>query len=246
MLRTTSWTLPLFVIGGIGAAAAILSAGDGGAADLLRRAGIMLLALGVTAIVAGPVWIRNDLRMDLRSIELIRTLPLSAARLVGAEIASSALTLALIQAALLGAAAVVLFSAGALPLGGVQVALLAALVLLAVPAIATLGVTIQTAITLAFPAWVHLGGERPSGVEAMGQNILTLFGAAVLLALALLPALLLASAVAGAVLWQWRAAAPWAGGLAALAAIYVEVVLVLPLLGRLYARTDPGELGLMR
>ena len=246
VLRNTSWVLPLVALSGVGLAAILLSTGDASPGMLLRRIGMILLALGAAAVFVGPVWIRNDLRMDLRAIELIRTLPLSAARLVGAEIAASALTLSLIQTVLLGGAAIAFALSGTLPVTGAQLALITGAALLAVPALATLGVTIQNAITLAFPAWVQLGAERPTGVEAMGQNILTLAGAAVLLTLALIPPLLVAGVVAGATLWQWRALAPWLGGLAALAAIYVEVLLVLPLLGRLYARTDPGELGLTR
>ncbi|HSJ15932.1 MAG TPA: putative ABC exporter domain-containing protein [Longimicrobiales bacterium] len=246
VLRNTTRALPLLLLIALGATAAILTAAGSTPDQVLRRIGFMLLALGVTAVVAGPVWIRNDLRMDLRFIELIRTLPLSPARLVGAEIAASALTLSIIQAALLAAGSGAVVLSGTLPIAATRLVLPALAVLVAVPAIAILGVTIQNTITLAFPAWVQLGAERPSGVEAMGQNILTLAGAAVLLALSLLPALLLGGLGAGVVALQWRAAAPYAGGLLALVAVYGEVLLALPLLGRLYARTDPGELGLTR
>lgn len=243
--RTTSRALPIMFAVAVGIAAS-LAAPDPGIGPVLQRAGVIFFALGMVALLVGPLWIRNDLRMDLRRIELIRTMPLGAGRLVGAQIASSALTLMLLELLLLGGAALLLVLSGRLPLAAGPFALVVLAGLLLVPAIITLGVTIQNAITLSFPAWVQLGAERPGGVEAMGQNIITMFGALVALALTVLPALLVGGVTTFALSLQWRELAPFAGGLFGLATLWAEVLLAVPLLGRLYARTDPTELGLTR
>jgi hypothetical protein len=87
-----------------------------------------------------------------------------------------------------------------------------------------------------------LGMNRPSGVEAMGQNLLLLVASVILLAIALIPV-----AVAGAGGWFILAAAPLRVRIAiaiVVAALVLggEVWLLMKSLGRLFERTEPSAL----
>lgn len=244
--RNTSLSSPL-MLGVIASAfVALSSVGGGSPIVALGQVGLITLAFAAFLVVFGPVMIRNDLRMDLRQVELLRTMPLPPHQLVGAEIAASAITVSIIQLSLLLVGAALVGIGGDVPLTGTEflLALLGAILLL--PALATLGVTIQCAIALTFPAWVHLGRDRPAGVEAMGQNILTMVGSLLLLALLLLLPITIAAASALLLSAQWGVLAPALGGLVGIAIVYVEVWLAARALGRLFQRTDPSDIGLAR
>ena len=242
--RSMSRSTPLLLVATAVALATLFRAGGASQGEALQQVASMALIFGGFLVFAGPLWVRNDLRMDLARIDVLRTLPLPAGRLVGAEIAASATTASLMALALLGPGALLLGLSGKAPLPPGQFLLAALGAALVVPALITLGVTVQCAIALTFPAWVHIGRERPSGVEAMGQNILTLAASLVLIALLLVPPAV-CGGLAAAFLWsQWGTAALALGGLLAIAATYGEVVLAAGALGRLFDRTDATAVGL--
>jgi hypothetical protein len=175
---------------------------------------------------------------------MLRTLPLSPAGWWPPRLRPPPFTASIASLALLTLGEALLWFSGDLPLARGYFLLACLGALLVVPAVITLGVTVQCAIALAFPAWVHLGRSRPGGIEAMGQNILTLAASAVLIAL-LLPPPALTGALMAAFLWgQWGPLAPALGGLAAVAMAYAEVVLAAGALGRLFDRTDPAAAGI--
>jgi ABC-2 type transport system permease protein len=120
--------------------------------------------------------------------------------------------------------------------------LLAAIVFL--PGINLLGMLIQNAAALLYPAWVRLGSGRPGGVEALGQNLLMTIAFVALLALTLaLPAAL----SGGSFLLLRPALAGWAALPAtalALGTMAFEAALLVDWLGRVFERTDPTALGL--
>jgi hypothetical protein len=114
---------------------------------------------------------------------------------------------------------------------------MAALAILA-PALVTAQLTIHNATALLFPAWVPVGGQRPRGLDAMGQRIITLGGTWLLTAIMMLPA-----AVAGGLVWF--ALKPFVGGAAvvlgaivASAVVGVEVLLATEALGPAFERLD--------
>jgi hypothetical protein len=120
--------------------------------------------------------------------------------------------------------------------------LLACLIFL--PAVNLLGMLIQNAAALLYPAWVRLGSGRPGGVEALGQNLLMMIGFVTLLALTMfLPlvigggAFLLLRPVLGL-----GAALPAA--VATLTTMAYESVLIVEWLGRIFERTDPATAGI--
>ena len=207
---------------------------------LAELASVVIAVWAVMLLVAGPLWVRFDLRHDLPHLPLLRSYPLRGRDIVAAEVTASALALTLAQLAMLGL--LLLATGGTRGGAGLPPAdrhALAAAAALALPGVNLATLTLQNAAALLFPAWVRPPGA-PRGLEAMGQNLvttaLTLAGAAVLLALP-----------AGLAALLYRALDPWLGAwalapaaLLASAAVALELVPVLAALGRVFERTDPS------
>ncbi|HET6577321.1 MAG TPA: putative ABC exporter domain-containing protein [Gemmatimonadales bacterium] len=196
------------------------------------------------SIVIGPQWIRNDLRNDLLKLDLLRSYPLRGRSVVAAEAAASTLVVTALQLGLMLVAYLAfLGNAGMEPdLETRSAVLLAAAACL--PAVNYLGMLIQNGTALLFPAWVHLGTGRPSGVEALGQNMLMIVAYLAVLGAALaVPAALAAgvfSALAPA--FGWWAAVP--GVIVLQAAVAMEAAVMLRWLGRVFEQTDPAGAGI--
>ena len=97
---------------------------------------------------------------------------------------------------------------------------------------------VHNGMALLFPAWVPLGSQRPRGLEAMGQRLLTLGGTWLALVIMVLP-----GAIAGAVLWFafYRFVGPLIVAVAALVcagAIGLEILMMTEALGPAYERLD--------
>ncbi|HKU63154.1 MAG TPA: hypothetical protein VJQ44_18275, partial [Gemmatimonadales bacterium] len=191
-------------------------------------------------LVAGPQWIRNDLRGDLLKLDLLRSYPLRGASLVAAETASSALILTGLQLGLLliGWLAF-LVEAPDVPTLPARTALLA-LALALLPVVNGLGMLLHNGAALLLPGWTHLGSGRPGGIEALGQNMLVLIGFAALLLLVLLP-----PAAVGIGIYlllerplQYYGAVPGAAAVLGVAA--VEATIMVRWLGRVFERLDPS------
>jgi ABC-2 type transport system permease protein len=205
---------------------------------------VLTTVWGAMLVLLGPQWTRFDLRLDLRNLTALRTLPLSGRAIVTAEVVGVALLHTVTIAAFL--AVPVLFAAIDATVradlrdlvGAPGPALLALAVL--VPAVNLLTFTVQNGLALLYPGWVQLGTDR-RGFEAMGQTMLTmgltLVGGAVALVF---------PAVFGLALWF--IARPWAGAWAlSVGAATVFVVLlaqIVPVwiaLGGVLDRTEPGD-----
>jgi len=190
-------------------------------------------------LVFGGRMIRNDMRQDMQHLALLKVLPMASTELMLAEVASSALPMAVLQLSLL----VVGFIAAALtnyPLidAGVRLGcLLAAPV--AVVALNMALMTIQNGTAVLFPAWVRLGPTVATGVEALGQNVLATTANLVSLALALvIPTIVGFLIVRGS-----GGPAPLPLALALIAAsviLAVETMGALRVLGRVFANAEPG------
>jgi hypothetical protein len=224
-----------FLVGAV-AAAALSFQGDGTAAEI---AGWLATTWAALSLVIGPQWIRNDLRSDLLKLDLLRSYPLPGRSIVAAETAASTLVLTCMQLGLLLIAYIAFIGVPGLdPPLDLRTAVLAAAVI-CLPGINFLGMLIHNGTALLFPAWVHLGSNRPGGVEALGQNMLMIVAYATLLALALaLPA---AIAAGLGVLLEgslgWWAAVPAA--LVLLVGIAAESVVLVRRLGRVFERMEP-------
>jgi hypothetical protein len=106
------------------------------------------------------------------------------------------------------------------------------------PALVFAQLTIHNGVALLFPAWVPAGGQRPRGLDAMGQRIIMLGGTWILTALMMIPGGIAGGAV-------WFATRPLVGvaavvpaALIAAGVIAVEVLLATEALGPAYERLD--------
>jgi hypothetical protein len=120
--------------------------------------------------------------------------------------------------------------------------LLAAVVYL--PGINLLGMLIQNAAALLYPAWVRLGTGRPGGVEALGQNLLMMLAFVTLLALTLAVPVALGG---GSFLLLRSLLDGWAAlpaTVLALATMAFEAALLVEWLGGVFERTDPATAGI--
>ncbi|MGE5232010.1 MAG: putative ABC exporter domain-containing protein [Deltaproteobacteria bacterium] len=222
-----------------GAVAAAISADPGNPLGAMAGA-LALTWLGFVAAL-GPQWIRNDLRGDLAHADLLRSYPLPGWAIVASETAASALTLTLLELVL----AVFVYlcylrdPSLALPPGERLGLLGAAAVLL--PPVNFTALLLYNGAAVLFPAWVRIGATA-SGVEVLGQRLLTTTAFLVVLALLLTPP---AAAAVGAYEVLAGALGGWALGpafLAGLAVLAVEAALLVRRLGRAFERMDPAAI----
>jgi ABC-2 type transport system permease protein len=215
-----------------------------GATQALRGAGFLLVGLAALAAFIGPLAVRNDLRMDLRHLEALRTYPLRGRDVVMAEIGSAAAVLAAAQLPLAAGGIIALAAAGSLAVPRAALALLLAGV--ALPPVTLLAVIIQNALVLLYPGWVRVGEHGSGGMEAVGQNVLTLVGTLLLLAICAIPPLVVGGVVVAPLIMIAPTVAWPAGILAAATAALAEAWFLAGWLGRLFDRTDPVAAGLLR
>lgn len=142
-------------------------------------------AFGAMLLIFGGRLIRNDLRHDMLHLPMLKTLPISAWHLVVAEVASSALPMAVLQMAL-----VVIAFVASLYADGVTIPVGARVGMLVSAPFATLALngamlTMQNGLAVLFPAWMRLGATVNTGVEALGQNLISTMANLLSLAFAL-------------------------------------------------------------
>jgi hypothetical protein len=140
-------------------------------------------------LVAGPQFIRNDLRHDLPHLPALRALPLRGHTLLAAEVASSALTLTALAAALTIVAYLGLRTSPDIPAWLRHWPALAG-VLLALPGCSVMVMVVQNAGAVLFPEWSQLAG-RTGSAAALGTNLLGVLMTMLAGAILLLPALVL-------------------------------------------------------
>jgi len=198
-----------------------------------------------------PSGLRLDLRRDLADAALLRSWPVRPAGLVAAELAAPFSIGLLVLVG--GALATVGLSAGRAlrgatalsgALGGIGApdrlfpAVLTAF--LVIPPLSLLFLLGQNGATLAFPAWFPPGPQRSRGLEQMGINLLTFAASFVALALAVVPAAVLALPV----LYLGRGLpGAWSFPLAALLGslpLWGEAAFGVLLMARMWERFDPS------
>jgi ABC-2 type transport system permease protein len=210
-----------------------------------RKAGSLtplVLMLAFFATLIGPHMVRNDLRMDLPRLPLLKTWPITGRELLVGEILAPCVVLSVVVWFLLALALALSrgWNAGPGDLLG-RSAIAAAGAILA-PMLIAGQLIVQNAAVVLFPGWVATGGARARGVEAMGQNILMFAATLLSLAIGVLPPL----AVAGALGWLFYLMIGWPGVLPA-AVVFAgillgEAMLALTWLGRVLERTDPSQI----
>src|SRR6185312_2830544 len=201
-------------------------------------AGPLNLAFALMLLLAGPLWVRNDLRLDMLQLELLRSFPVRGTTLVRAELCAALMTLGVVQVPVL---------LGAYVLNPVhnkvgqswsdQTALLVTSLIL-LPTVSALGVLVQNAGALLFPGWIRLGLSRPGGVEAVGQGIVTMFGSLVVLTLGLALPLVFGGGVAIVVVSRVGLWGLVPGTVVGAAIVAAEVWGITAWLGGVFERTD--------
>ena len=237
-LRRTA-QLRVFV-GPVTMAIAIGAATSGAGMDLGAVLAVGALVLTGMLLLFGGRLIRNDLRHDMQHLPLIKSLPIPPGEIVIAEVASSALPMALVQMVLVDFAYTALLASHSNPFGGdVRLAMLLASPF-ALLAVNTAILTIQNATAVLFPAWVRLGPVVSVGVEALGQNLLatvaTIFSLAIGLVVPMLAAWLVVTLTMAS-----RTRATQFGVLIVTASVVlaIETYGAMRLLGRALSKAEP-------
>jgi len=243
--RGSGVRLPVIIVIGLIVVAWVASMGEEAGSGLIVLT-VLCLVFGGLAIVFGPYGLRNDLRSDLQLWDQLKTYPLRGAELVAGEVLGPVTVLtAIAWGCALGAFTLSLtFEVPAFPVPDRVAALLA--VVIATPAALAVTTTVQNAAVLFFPAWITLGPARATGIEMIGQRLVTMVGSAVVLVVVLIPAAIVgavAVAIAGVtgITGVWLAVP---GAIAVAATLGFEVMLAFAWLGRVFERSDPAtEIG---
>jgi ABC-2 type transport system permease protein len=227
-------------------------------ADAAAAIGSMT-CLGMTALLAlvTPLGFRIDLRGDLEYAAVLKTWPLPAERLVFAELGAPALVavlyswggIAIALAIAAGRAARAAFLGTTLTAPSASASFLRFEVLVPValtvavflPGLVALALVVQNASVLAFPAWFPAGRKRAVGLEQSGLRMLSFLGTSLVLALALVPAALLAGPL---IFFTFRPLGLWSLPIAAVFAtlpVLAEAAGGVFLLARLFERFDPAR-----
>jgi hypothetical protein len=202
---------------------------------------LQVLPFVIAPLVAllGPHAVRNDLRLDIDNIDILRSYPLSGRQvLLGALLAPLGMLVAIEWALLLLSIVVNLAVGGP---ARVQEALLGAGMIAALPALTACGLVLRNLIVVLLPSWGAPSAQETRGLEVFGQRILLLFGTLFVLALVLLPAgavgvllaILLGPALGYGVV---PIVSIIAGGVA-----FAEAHFALVLLGRAFERMEPVQ-----
>jgi ABC-2 type transport system permease protein len=237
-IRSSSWRISAIVFFvGLCALAIISRLNSEEAADIF----IALSAFwGGMLVFLGPISLRFDLRLDLPRLAILKTYPVSGARLVAAEIAGVTLlhsitiwTIMIVPITLYIIDPGMFESVRAMPIVLLSIAL-------GVPAMNLLMFTVHNGAALMFPSWVRLSSET-RGFETMGQNLLTI-GATLLIAAV---ALVFPIGMAALIFWAGSSVlGSWAlllGTVAASALLCLELWPVIFWLGSVFDRMDVSE-----
>jgi hypothetical protein len=233
-------TIISFTIAATALLVGVFSLNSGHDAAAMIATGAAIIA-GVLALM-GPLWVRNDLRLDLQSLEFLRALPIGGAPFVRAEIAASVCVITGLQYVLL-AIAVVAATFSTYPWFDLsdRAALVLAL-LPTLPAVNLLSVLVQNTLALLVPGWVQLGITRRGGVEAMGQGIVSVLGSTIALLLLLVVPLLGGTLVSA--LLRFQRYGLWSllpGAIVVAGAALAEAWGITVWLGHRFERLEPSE-----
>lgn len=225
--------------------AVITSEGGDGPSHPIRFVAVLASMTAALLVILGPRVVRNDLRMDMASLELVKAFPLAGRAIVASEIAASLGVLVALQA-LLALVGYVAYLADPMPLAsfGVRPAYLAIAPVVAV-SLDAIALTAQNAAAVLIPSWVQTGSIVGGGVELLGQNLLMTLAMILVMVLALLPPALLAGAglVVAQSVGATQGLALGAAAVVALGGVAGELWLTVLWLGRALERAEPAVTG---
>src|SRR6185295_6251673 len=198
-------------------------------------------ALAVTwfglVVLLGPQWVRNDLRRDLVHADLLRSYPLRGWAVVAMEAAASAVTLTLIELVLAAVGYLAFLNDTTLEVSRLDRTIMLAAALVILPPLNLLMMLLQNGAAVLFPGWVRIGGP-PTGIEALGQQVLSTTGSWLMLAVTLATPAALGTVTFFTLAGSNRPAALVAAVVAGLAALATEVTELVRWLGRAFERME--------
>jgi ABC-2 type transport system permease protein len=205
---------------------------------------MMSLAFAALMLVMGAQVARQDLRADLLNADVLKTYPLRGAQVVLGELLTPVVTLTVCIWISLIAAVLTFpanFAEGRLAwLTTPWLAAAATGVAVLTPPFCALQLLVPNALTVLFPAWVQLVGNRSEhGLDVLGQRILFFVGQMLFSAVTLVPAALASGVVFLAT--QWIAGAAIAAVVAVVAlfgVLSLEAWLGIQWLGRRFEDFD--------
>ena len=192
-------------------------AADPARLTVLQPIGMMALFFGGWLFLAGPMFMRREIRQTLTHLDILKAYPLRGWQIVLGELLSPMTLMTFLQWLLLLLVALTVGrTSGAvwLTVGNTVVGALG--IVLVAPPLCGLMLCIPYAGVLFFPAWAEAPAGQGGGIEVLGQRLIFFAGYLVVLVVALLPAVGL-GAVAF-LIGQWLANVPVALVLTALVA----------------------------
>lgn len=252
ILRTFSPRLIVFVVLAVFVALPLALKAGGSPREKAMATAALLMAIGAGLLVLGGSSVLGvNLRQDMERVEVLKTLPVPAARLIRSSIAGSVFPVAVLQALLLVGAALLFPGSEKVPdfTAGWRVAV-AFSGIVVLPCLVALSASVDAGLVLYFPAWFRPGQPvAAGGMEGMGYGIVTALGKAFVLGLGLIVpgAIGVASGFAGVrfAVPLFGPAVVMAGALTGAAVILVEAWLLSGILGRRFERLDPAEEGMI-
>lgn len=218
----------------------LIQPASGGRAGLI--VGSVAVSLAGFLALMGPIIFREDLRTDLKNIDMLKTYPIPGWGVVLGEALAPTTVLTALEWALVLIAVFLLPGSEESPWGAREriVAALSALPIL--PWVSLIGVLIQNAAALLLPGWMALDREHERGVEAMGQRLIASIAGVLLLLVAGLPAGIAFAAVYFAGFGVIGPSILPMASLAAALTLGAVAGFGILWLGRLFDRLDPAEL----
>jgi ABC-2 type transport system permease protein len=230
--RRRALTVALAATTGGGIAAIVSSHPDNTLAQVIGALAITWLGF---ILVLGPQWVRNDLRGDLLHADLLRSYPVRGWAIVVMEATASAITLTLLELVLAAVAYLAFLDDATVGVTSLDRALLLGTAILLLPPLNFIAMLLQNGAAVLFPGWVRVGTPA-TGIEALGQQLLSTTALWFFLGVTLTPPAALAALVFQGLARTGGEWALLAGGGAGLLVLALEAVGLVRWLGGAFER----------
>jgi hypothetical protein len=166
-------------------------------------------SIGFFGLFMGPQLLRQDLRSDLPNADILKTYPLAGWQIVLGELLTPVAVLSgLLWLSLIAGSWALGQLEGGFDLNAPERAVGIVCLGLLIPPVCALQLLIPNAAAVLFPGWFQAMRPRGGGIEMMGQRMIFVFGQLLAVAIAILPAALLAAGVLVSAHWWLHWIAP--------------------------------------
>jgi hypothetical protein len=189
-------------------------------------------------LFVGPQYVRNDLRLDLPRLRLLRTYPLTSMELCVAEVGASVAVLLILQFVMLILSTPLLVFNPKLTVGPGRIVAIAIALACLLPGMTAMNVSGQNLFAVVFPKWTTLGTKKPSRTTNPGQVYFSLLISVIVFVLSMIGPAVAAAGVAYMVWPLGYSAAIISAALVAAAIALGEAGLVLKWIAAFLDRVD--------